>query len=97
MKAMDSTNSKYGRNVISVAQPGINNSWKMRREHSSRIDTANLTHYQKLVYKFKRGVKRLRLNPKNLTGNSVRNMEQTYLSLQSSLLLIIIVGLFFLY
>jgi len=41
MKAMDLTNSKYGRNVISVAQAGINNSWKMRREHSSKIDTAS--------------------------------------------------------
>ena len=41
MKAIDVTNAKYGRNVISVAQAGINNSWKMRREHSSKIDTAS--------------------------------------------------------
>ncbi|MBD1138064.1 Y-family DNA polymerase [Pelagibacterales bacterium SAG-MED41] len=41
MKAIDLTNAKYGRNVISVAQAGINNSWKMRREHSSKIDTAS--------------------------------------------------------
>ena len=42
MKAIDYTNIKYGRNAISVAQAGINNSWKTRREHFSRIDTASL-------------------------------------------------------
>ena len=35
------TNAKYGRNAISIAQAGINNDWKMRREHSSKIDTAS--------------------------------------------------------
>ena len=48
MKAMDLTNSKYGRNVISVAQAGINNSWKMRREHSSKIDTASFDSLPKI-------------------------------------------------
>ena len=41
MQAIDLTNAKYGRNAISIAQAGINNDWKMRREHSSRIDTAS--------------------------------------------------------
>ena len=41
MKAIDSTNAKYGRNAISIAQAGINNTWKMRRKHSSKIDTAS--------------------------------------------------------
>ena len=41
MKAIDFTNAKYGRNAVSIAQAGINNSWKMRREHSSKIDTAS--------------------------------------------------------
>jgi DNA polymerase V len=41
MKAIDSTNTKYGRNCISIAQAGVNNSWKMRREHFSKIDTAS--------------------------------------------------------
>ena len=41
MKAIDFTNAKYGRNAISIAQAGINNDWKMRREHSSKIDTAS--------------------------------------------------------
>ena len=39
MKAIDSTNAKYGRNAISIAQAGINNTWKIRRKHSSKIDT----------------------------------------------------------
>tara|TARA_Y100000817_G_scaffold259427_1_gene213378 strand:+ start:95 stop:1372 length:1278 start_codon:yes stop_codon:yes gene_type:complete len=41
MKAIDFTNTKYGRNAVSIAQAGIHNDWKMRREHSSRIDTAS--------------------------------------------------------
>ena len=41
MKAIDLTNAKYGRNAISIAQAGITNDWKMRREHSSKIDTAS--------------------------------------------------------
>ena len=41
MQAIDLTNAKYGRNAISIAQAGINNDWKMRREHSSKIDTAS--------------------------------------------------------
>ncbi len=41
MKAIDFTNTKYGRNSISIAQAGISNSWKMRREHFSKIDTAS--------------------------------------------------------
>ena len=41
MRAIDFTNAKYGRNAISIAQAGITNDWKMRREHSSKIDTAS--------------------------------------------------------
>jgi DNA polymerase V len=41
MEAIDFTNIKYGRNSISIAQAGVNNSWKMRREHFSKIDTAS--------------------------------------------------------
>ena len=41
MRAIDFTNAKYGRNTISIAQAGVNNDWKMRREHSSKIDTAD--------------------------------------------------------
>ena len=48
MKAIDFTNSKYGRNAISIAQAGINNDWKMRREHSSKIDTASFDSLPKI-------------------------------------------------
>ena len=48
MKAIDFTNAKYGRNAISIAQAGTNNSWKMRREHSSKIDTASFDSLPKI-------------------------------------------------
>ncbi len=48
MKAIDFTNAKYGRNAISIAQAGISNDWKMRREHSSRIDTASFDFLPKI-------------------------------------------------
>ena len=48
MKAIDFTNAKYGRNAISIAQAGINNDWKMRREHSSKIDTASFDSLPKI-------------------------------------------------
>ena len=41
MKAIDFTNARYGRNAISIAQAGVNKDWKMRREHSSKIDTSS--------------------------------------------------------
>ena len=41
MEAIDFTNMKYGRNSISIAQAGVSNTWKMRREHFSKIDTAS--------------------------------------------------------
>ena len=48
MRAIDLTNAKYGRNAISVAQAGTHNDWKMRREHSSRIDTASFDFLPKI-------------------------------------------------
>ena len=48
MKAIDCTNTKYGRNSISIAQAGVNNSWKMRREHFSHIDTASFADFPTL-------------------------------------------------
>ncbi len=44
MQAIDFTNAKYGRNAISVAQAGVKKSWKMRKEHSSNIDTASFAY-----------------------------------------------------
>ena len=48
MRAIDYTNAKYGRNAISIAQAGISGDWKMRREHSSRIDTASFDFLPKI-------------------------------------------------
>ena len=49
MKAIDFTNAKYGRNAISIAQAGISNDWKMRREHSSKIDPSSFDSLPKIV------------------------------------------------
>ena len=48
MKAIDHTNMKYGRHAISIANAGISKGWKMRREHSSRIDTASFDYLPKV-------------------------------------------------
>ena len=48
MKAIDYTNMKYGRHVISVANAGVSKRWKMRREHSSKIDTASFDYLPKV-------------------------------------------------
>tara|TARA_Y100000590_G_scaffold250463_1_gene281326 strand:- start:4426 stop:5703 length:1278 start_codon:yes stop_codon:yes gene_type:complete len=40
MKAIDYTNIKYGRNSLSIAQAGLRKEWNIKRQHSSRIDTA---------------------------------------------------------
>ena len=49
MKAIDYTNTKYGRYAISIAQAGLSKGWKMRREHSSKIDTASFDLLPKIV------------------------------------------------
>ena len=40
MKAIDFTNAKYGRHALSVAQAGLRRDWNIKRQHSSKIDTA---------------------------------------------------------
>ena len=40
MKAIDLTNNKYGRNILSIAQAGIKKKWNIKKQHSSKIDTA---------------------------------------------------------
>ena len=40
MKAIDHTNTKYGRNALSIAQAGLKKRWNIKRQHSSKIDTA---------------------------------------------------------
>ena len=41
MKSIDSTNHRYGRSTLSVASAGVQKKWNMKREYSSKIDTAD--------------------------------------------------------
>ena len=40
MKAIDHTNIKYGNNALSIAQARLKKRWNIKRQHSSKIDTA---------------------------------------------------------
>ena len=40
MKAIDYTNIKYGRHTLSIAQAGLKKKWNIKRQHSSKINTA---------------------------------------------------------
>ena len=40
MKAIDYTNIKYGRHALSIAQAGLRKKWNIKRQHSSKINTA---------------------------------------------------------
>ena len=40
MKAIDYTNIKYGHHALSIAQAGLGKKWNVKRQHSSKIDTA---------------------------------------------------------
>ena len=41
MRSIDNTNYRYGRATLSLASAGVYKKWNMRREHSSKIDTAD--------------------------------------------------------
>ena len=41
MKSIDSTNYRYGRSTLSLASAGVHKKWNMRKQHSSKIDTAD--------------------------------------------------------
>ena len=41
MKSIDNTNYRYGRSTLSLASAGVQKRWNMRREYSSKIDTAD--------------------------------------------------------
>ena len=45
---IDYTNNKYGKHAITIASAGIHKGWKMRREHSSKIDTASFDYLPKV-------------------------------------------------
>ena len=40
MKAIDYTNIKYGRQALSIAKAGLKKKWNIKKQHSSKIDTA---------------------------------------------------------
>jgi len=40
MKAIDYTNIKYGRQALSIAKAGFKKKWNIKKQHSSKIDTA---------------------------------------------------------
>ncbi len=48
MRSMDSTNFKYGRSALSLASAGVQKKWNMRRNYSSKIDTANFYSLPKI-------------------------------------------------
>jgi DNA polymerase V len=41
MRSIDNTNYRYGRSTLSLASAGVQKKWNMRREYSSKIDTAD--------------------------------------------------------
>jgi len=41
MRAIDYTNIKYGRNSLIIAQAGLKKKWNIKKQHSSKIDTAS--------------------------------------------------------
>ena len=41
MKSMDNTNYRFGRSTLSLASAGINKKWNIKKQHSSKIDTAD--------------------------------------------------------
>ena len=41
MKSIDNTNYRYGRSTLSLASAGVHKKWNMRRQYSSKIDTAD--------------------------------------------------------
>ena len=41
MKSIDNTNYRYGRSTLSLASAGIHKKWSSRRQHFSKIDTAD--------------------------------------------------------
>ena len=48
MQSIDSTNYKYGRSTLSLASAGVHKKWNMRRQYSSKIDTADFYSLPKI-------------------------------------------------
>ncbi len=41
MKSIDNTNYRYGRSTLSLASAGVQKRWSSKKQHYSRIDTAD--------------------------------------------------------
>ena len=48
MRSIDSTNHRYGRSTLSLASAGVHKKWNMRRNYSSKIDTADFYSLPKI-------------------------------------------------
>ena len=48
MKSIDNTNYRYGRSTLSLASAGVQKKWNMRRQYSSKIDTADFYSLPKI-------------------------------------------------
>ncbi|MDC3145925.1 Y-family DNA polymerase [Candidatus Pelagibacter sp.] len=48
MQSMDNTNYRYGRATLSLASAGVHKKWNMRRQYSSKIDTADFYSLPKI-------------------------------------------------
>jgi DNA polymerase V len=48
MKSIDNTNYRYGRSTLSLASAGVHKKWNMKREYSSKIDTADFYSLPKI-------------------------------------------------
>ncbi|HIF62055.1 MAG TPA: DUF4113 domain-containing protein, partial [Candidatus Pelagibacter sp.] len=41
MRSIDNTNYRFGRSTLSLASAEINKKWNIKKQHSSKIDTAD--------------------------------------------------------
>ena len=48
MRSIDNTNHRYGRSTLSIASAGVQKKWNMKREYSSKIDTADFYSLPKI-------------------------------------------------
>ena len=48
MRSIDSTNHRYGRSTLSLTSAGVHKKWNMRRNYSSKIDTADFYSLPKI-------------------------------------------------
>jgi len=48
MQSIDNTNYRYGRSTLSLASAGVHKKWNMRKQYSSKIDTADFYSLPKI-------------------------------------------------